>query len=263
MVNTGVTKYHIAQKVNEPEFHPRKILLEDNEVHIWGFDIGKADTSASDYRILLSKLEKERASKFKFTEDRERFLWGRTLLKRLLGVYLGENPDTINLNYTPEGKPFLKAEGKNRIQFNVSHSGNNILLGFSRSPIGVDVEKMDNQVDTDRISRNFFSAEEWKLIESASGENKKDTFFEIWTKKEAVLKGIGKGLRIPLSNFSVIGDDGNVKWNPGSHLSSSGWFVSNINEIQSCKAAFATPMKEIEATYFSINDLAFMKMLNC
>lgn len=232
------------------------ICLEKKDVHIWKFDIRLVDEELSDYQELLSEYEKERASKFRFNNDRNRFLWGRIKLRRLLSAYLDEKPANIDFNFTPDGKPTLKKKAHQKIHFNISHSGDFIIFGISRSPIGVDIEDINGRVDINRVSRRYFSQEEKKMVETVSKENKKNTFFEIWTKKEAVIKGIGLGLGVALKNFSVVDDKGHVKWKPESvHLAKSEWYAQTINEIPSYKAALATVIEDFEVTYCSSNEL--------
>ncbi|MDZ7806122.1 MAG: 4'-phosphopantetheinyl transferase superfamily protein [Gracilimonas sp.] len=232
----------------------KHIPLTKRDIHIWKFEIDAAVEDLSVYQTLLNKYEEGRASKFKFSEDRERFLWGRILLKRLLGAYLDENTEAIILNSTSGGKPFLEKKEHQHIQFNVSHSGNIIILGFSRSPIGVDVEMISRQVDIDRVSRNYFSMDERKAIDRVSEESKEIIFFDIWTKKEAVIKGIGKGLGIPLKSFNVLDDEGHVKWKPESKASTSDWYVHYVDVKPAYKAAFATSIEDFELSYFSLNE---------
>lgn len=228
--------------------------LNKNDVHIWKFDISEEDESLSDYWDLLNESDRIRASKFRFSKDRTRFLWGRIQLKRLLGTYLNETPASINLVFTSNGKPVLQKAEHQQIQFNMSHSGDFILFGFSRAPIGVDIEEISNKVDVNRVSSRHFSQDEKEMVETGSETDKNNMFFEIWTKKEAVIKGIGKGLEIPLSNFSVVREaNGSVRWRQGGSYSNSGWYVYTVDKLPSCKAAFATPIKRVHLKYFSIN----------
>jgi 4'-phosphopantetheinyl transferase len=228
--------------------------LNKNDVHIWKFDISVGDEKFSDYWELLNESDRIRASKFRFSKDRIHFLWGRIHLKRLLGAYLNEKPVSIKFMFTSNGKPILQKVEHQHIQFNMSHSGEFILFGFSRSPIGVDIEEISSKVDVNRVSCRHFSPDEKKMIETVSEKDKDNMFFEIWTKKEAVIKGIGKGLGIPLYNFSVIREaNGSVRWKPEDNYSNTGWHVHTVDEIPLYKAAFATPIERVHVTYFSIN----------
>lgn len=84
------------------------------------------------------------------------------------------------------GKPFMK----NGPCFNISHSGNYVLLGVSDSEIGCDIEKMreDNYL---RLAKFVFHPNEIDVLKSS--DNQKDCFFTLWTKKEAFLKAVGLG----------------------------------------------------------------------
>jgi 4'-phosphopantetheinyl transferase len=77
-------------------------------------------------------------------------------------------------------------------------------------------------------------------------------FYDIWTKKEAVIKGIGKGFGIPLKSFSVLDSNGHVKWKPNTNAASLNWFVHSIDVIRGYKAAFATPIEDLEVSTFSL-----------
>lgn len=75
-----------------------------------------------------------------------------------------------------------------------------IAVAISNNPVGVNVEKI-REIDV-RIAKRFFTECELNYI-------KKDRnciyehFFEIWTKKEAYIKYIGKGLSVSLNSFDV------------------------------------------------------------
>ena len=228
--------------------------LDKEDLHIWMFDKSHSAKDLSDYNELLNDQEKERASKFRFDDDRDRFLWGRVKLKLLLGSYLNESPRALMFIYSQHGKPKLEKKEHRYLHFNMSHSGDLILFGISRSPIGVDVEEISRSVDIKRVSDSYFSPNEKNVVEMATGGEKENVFYEIWTKKEALIKGIGKGLGIPLNHFCVTSDkSGCVKWKPENQFTSSEWYVGSVDVMPSYKAAFATLIENVEVAYFPIN----------
>jgi len=108
------------------------------------------------------------------------------------------------------GKPYYKSiSGKQDIEFNISHSGEMILVAFSRdAKIGVDIQEIIDCSEYLEIARSFFEPEEVKNIEES---NSKELFFQYWSAKEAYLKAIGVGLLKGMSFFSV--KDGVIKEN--------------------------------------------------
>jgi len=150
---------------------------------------------------LVSLQRKSRASKFKFIEDIYQSLTGEILLRYGLQNKIGFNPDHLHFSYNSYGKPVLS--GIENIDFSISHSGNWVIVGLSERAIGVDTERIHN-VDTG-IADLYFSEEECKIVKSCSDRRTlMETFYRIWTLKEAYIKAIGKGLSCPLSTFTVI-----------------------------------------------------------
>jgi len=89
------------------------------------------------------------------------------------------------------------------LYFNLSHSGNWVLLGLSDSTIGVDVEQV-RRINFN-IARRFFSSRECEDLFSISDiNNRTDYFFTLWSLKESYIKAEGMGLSIPLDSFSII-----------------------------------------------------------
>ncbi|MEH7621863.1 4'-phosphopantetheinyl transferase superfamily protein, partial [Bacillus thuringiensis] len=68
-------------------------------------------------------------------------------------------------------------------------------------PIGVDIELIKNAELN--IAERFFNNNEISYItENTSYQDKR--FYEIWTKKEAYIKCIGKGLSMNLNSFNSL-----------------------------------------------------------
>jgi 4'-phosphopantetheinyl transferase len=67
--------------------------------------------------------------------------------------------------------------------------------------IGVDLEKMRQMKDLDSLTKRFFCAKEYELVEKSAEKEK--LFFQLWTAKEAYLKAVGTGISGGLDRVEV------------------------------------------------------------
>ncbi len=222
--------------------------LSKSDIHIWSINRKVYDDQKSYTEYLLDENELSRAQKFRFKKDHDPFVIGRFLTKVLMAYYTNVSPENVKIIPDSCGKPTSDL----KLFFNLSHSGDQLLLGFSHSPIGVDIEKEDPRVDTKSVGKSNFSKIEFKILMNASNEQKLSTFFEIWTKKESLIKGIGRGLSIPLTNFNVTAQDGKVDWNLPSENIYGDWYVQKFERNQGYMAAFATQRSMINLMHFCL-----------
>lgn len=153
----------------------------------------------AEYHTLLDPAELERAARFRFEPDRERFIIAHGLLRTLLGERLGAHPAELRFGRGPYGKPFL--EGSD-LRFNLSDTKDALVIAIgSTSEIGVDVETMARNVDHRSVSEHYFTPEEVEVI--AGSTDRKRKFLEFWTRKEAVLKASGVGIMEDLRVLQV------------------------------------------------------------
>jgi 4'-phosphopantetheinyl transferase len=153
---------------------------------------------------ILSSDEQERAAKFHFEADRRRYVVGRSTLRMLVGQCLGRPADRLRFDYGDAGKPSVAASVPPPLQFNVSHSGQVVLIALARGrAIGIDVEQIRTNVAVDQIAAQFFSPNESKGLSLLAADSQCDAFFTVWTRKEAYLKAKGAGLSLPLDQFEV------------------------------------------------------------
>jgi 4'-phosphopantetheinyl transferase len=151
---------------------------------------------------ILSVTEKNRAERFLCSEDRALFVMTRGTLRFLLSTATGIAAEAIAFAEGPFGKPYLsQIRGPH---FNVSHSGSFALIGLSECrPIGVDIERMRLTGDELSAARRYFSAAEYRALQSQEKDAMLSAFYKIWTCKEAVLKACGVGISEHLKHFSV------------------------------------------------------------
>jgi 4'-phosphopantetheinyl transferase len=151
------------------------------------------------YRSLLSEDELQRSLSYLHDKDRHRFIISRGLLRLLLAERLELLPEDIIFGRTSGKKPFVINATSRVIEFNVSHAGEWLLIALSAQPIGTDVECIDESFVFDDIVTQVF-AEPERLYVNAS-PSPSHSFFKIWSRKECLLKGSGKGIgeNLPLT----------------------------------------------------------------
>jgi 4'-phosphopantetheinyl transferase len=184
---------------------PPELRLEENEVHIFAAPLDLPQPELEKRVATLSLAEKERAGKFKFDKHRNRFIAGRGLLREALAHYLQTEPIALDFSYSERGKPeFPPHFPKTGIYFNLAHSENLALLAITRiGSIGVDVEHIRPVNNVEELVARFFSKREDELFQKLSDPEKPAAFFNLWTRKEALLKATGEGIGNRLNQVEV------------------------------------------------------------
>jgi 4'-phosphopantetheinyl transferase len=154
---------------------------------------------------ILSPDERARADRLLRRQARERLVAGRLFLRRTLGHCLGLDPADILLESNEWGKPRLGGEqAASGLCFNLSHSDDWAILALSRgAELGVDIELVREDLEFVPIARRYFSPREREELFSLPEEEQRAAFYCCWTRKEAYLKGVGRGLSIPTDSFDV------------------------------------------------------------
>lgn len=149
----------------------------------------------------IDKNEKVKAARLRFAEDRYTYLLCHTLLRLILSKKLNTKISGIRIIQEGTEKPHLKG---NAFFFNISHTRDAFAFAISQyTEVGVDLEKVNINIDFKSIITRFFSKEESKFIFDAP-EDSRNRFFLVWTRKEALLKAKGTGIISDLSTVEVV-----------------------------------------------------------
>lgn len=162
-------------------------------------NISQIDENTFEY-FLKKVPNTKKVMRYRNNIDRIRTLFGEVMTRHQSSQYLETTTNNISFDYNAYGKPFLSNE-KN-LHFNLSHSGEYVVTCFSSSNIGIDIEVI-RPVDLQMVISNF-TTPEINYVQGLTSDGQIHRFFEIWTRKESLLKNIGKGLSIPLDSFSVV-----------------------------------------------------------
>jgi 4'-phosphopantetheinyl transferase len=174
---------------------------------------------------LLDDTEQQRWAAYRRDDDRERFLVGCALAKTVLAGYTGRRPADVSFDRTcgecgkPHGKPVARGGD---LRHSVSHSGDLVVIAVARTPVGVDVEQLDGRPhpvggdgNPQALARLVLADGEQTALAAVRPSARAHAFLIAWTRKEAVTKATGDGLRVSFSDVVVAGAQGTprlVSW---------------------------------------------------
>ena len=173
----------ICEEITAPVWAGRTDYALDGLTDVWRVSVKDNRDKLELLKNLLDKDERTRADRYYHQRDRVRFIVGRGVLRLLLGKYLGCLPEKTTFSKGLNNKPFLASPVD--LHFNVSYSGNWIVMAFSDREIGVDVEYVNEDFDYSLVMQSCFTDEEIQVIESVP--RPVNGFFRSWTRKEALL----------------------------------------------------------------------------
>lgn len=180
---------------------PGSLNLERQHVDIWRLSLNLLVDSVKLIESTLSADEAERAARFRFEVDKNRFIVAHGALRKILGRYLNCDPAELTFSINQYGKPALV---NSALEFNLSHSGDFVLIAVTQGrKIGVDVERIRQGISSHVIAQQYFSKAEVAELQALPIEQRESAFFKCWTRKEAYIKAQGLGLALPLESFDV------------------------------------------------------------
>lgn len=177
--------------------------LGESEADVWCARLDCPPQRLEACQAVLSPDELQRAERFRFAQDRQRYVIGRYVLRKILARYLNCAAQVIAFAYNSAGKPSL-AGSATEFRFNVAHSQNVAIYAVTKHrEIGVDVEAIRSIAEWMDIAQRFFSAAEHARLLALPPEKRLTGFYHCWTRKEACLKAMGTGLGGGLAEMEV------------------------------------------------------------
>ena len=102
----------------------------------------------------------------------------------------------VNLHYDENNKPLA-----DNCYVSISHSKEMVAVCKSDKPVGIDVEFMSIDRDYKKIANRFYKGKELEYFNTSPTA---ETFYEIWTKKEAYSKIDGQGVNEIMKGFDIF-----------------------------------------------------------
>lgn len=179
--------------------HVMTPLAGDN-AHVWLMDTSSPawELAPGHSSAILSSDELQQCHRFRREAGRRQFVMARTGLRWLLSLYCPQvRAKDWQFDRGKNGRPELSSafDNINAPSFNLSHSGDCVVLVFSRAgTAGVDVEPVNRPRVNLGIARRYFSRQEVSALESLPTDSQQLRFLMLWTLKEASSKALGGSL---------------------------------------------------------------------
>lgn len=234
---------------------PAELELSDHHIDIWRTTLDLPRQEIDEFMSLLSPDEAARAGRFKVERKYREYIITRGLLRRILGHVLKQDPASFEFEYTDHDKPHLAVNWRGKpVCFNVSHSHQLTLIAVTLDHLlGVDVEYVRRNVEFKKLAGRFFSAREARDLDDYTETDLPLTFFSCWTRKEAFVKALGKGIAFGLDEFSVSVNPRDrevalaTHWDPGA---ADEWTLLNIPAAPDYIAALAVAGHNLNVRYW-------------
>ena len=172
------------------------------QLRLWWCDLRPSADALQAFEATLSAAERARAHRFGHVRLRERYSMGRGMLRPILGTALGSSATSIAIVRGERGRPQLA--GEPALDFNVTHTEEVAMIATARGVrVGVDVERLDRQINTAGIARKFLTDDERANLAALDAEDARRRVLTLWTCKEAMSKATGDALSAPFAAISV------------------------------------------------------------
>jgi 4'-phosphopantetheinyl transferase len=171
-------------------------------VYVWW---ARRQDASPRLEALLDDVARGRWTAYRRTEDRDRFLVGNALVKCAVADRTGKRSADVIIDRTcpdcgkPHGKPVVPG-----LELSVTHSGDLVGVAVATVPVGLDVEHAESRRDdVEGLARYALSDGEQSALAALPAADRKAGFFVYWTRKEAVTKATGDGLRASFQEVVV------------------------------------------------------------
>jgi 4'-phosphopantetheinyl transferase len=229
------------------------------KILVWWMEAdGRPAAVVADWFSCLDAAERVQADRFYFDEDRSTYIAAHWLIRNALASVGGLPPKDWRFVSGQHGKPEIDpALGGLDLCFNLSHSRGFVACAVATgTTIGIDVETLSQKHGGLDIADRFFSPSEVAILRGTASNRQLETFFRLWTLKEALIKATGEGLHRPLDSFSFSLDPTSVRLHSADAEEAANWTFAEHRPTPGHELALAIRQPAAGPVSFSIRRVA-------
>lgn len=217
---------------------------------------GRLVASTEKLKLFAPSLSDEEACKarsFKLSELGDRYVLVRGTLRHTLATYLDIEPAAVEYEIGEFGKPGLANSG---LHFNLSHTGDRLLVAVSdMADIGVDIEAVRPRRTLDSLAERCFSKNEYEAWRQLAVGERLMVFYRLWTKKEAFVKAVGRGIAVGVERCEfALETGGSLVAVPDEYGPIGRWLAQELTVESGFSAAVVTPNRPHVLRYLSLDN---------
>lgn len=183
---------------------PSGLTVRSGELHVFRTPLTPSNQAAGEAVELVSEEERAMAEALDRPGDGRAFLCARAMTRRVLGRVLGRSPANVEFCRSEHGRLALVDR---EVCFSVAYGGGQQLIAVTpNGSVGVDVQ--DGDVAYGDSLHLALTRWEQQLLRRLSPSARQMFFLGLWTRKEAVLRAVGYGFRVPPDEVDVLFEDG-------------------------------------------------------
>ena len=211
----------------------KKYFLDSDDIIIYTIYLPNFTDIKNDLSKFLNAKEIKKAQRFYKESDTNRFIIYRSILKFILAAHTKLRIKDIYFDYNFNKKPYLISHPW--LHFNVSHSEDFAAIAISRKKVGLDIEYMSNDFKFTTLLPDVF--EDSEAIQIQNSSDIKHAFYTSWTRKEAFVKALGKGIDEDFKNIPSL--DGQYYIDSTLLRNTQNWQVYSFNFAENYLGAVA------------------------
>ena len=173
-----------------------------NKVFVYIVNLNNCKLLIPQFWECISAEERSQANKYYTSNLSDLYIISHGILRCILSYYTKQLPQEIEFIHNKYGKPFLK---NHNFQFNMSHSNDivNYIIALDHK-VGIDIEVHNNTLDIQEFSDLVFTPAEREFFTILEAKERLKFFYNLWTKKESLIKACGQGLSYPLNTIEAM-----------------------------------------------------------
>ncbi|WP_346622442.1 4'-phosphopantetheinyl transferase superfamily protein [Blastococcus montanus] len=159
---------------------------------------------------VLDDFERARLAQLRGRPQGGCYLAAHALTRLVLADRLGVPPRQVRYDRTcpcggQHGKPRLRIDtaytAAGSVDFSMTHTPDLVGVAVADAAVGLDVEKIRPLLGIATLSAQIYSPHELAQLREPAGDLA--TLFMTWTRKEALVKATGEGLRRPMNSITL------------------------------------------------------------
>lgn len=209
----------------------------EGEARIVLFDSAPWIGLCADAEALLDARERARAQRFRHVRDHDTYVLAHAGWRAALGITLGMDAADVPLASTTSGQPLLPDTA---YATSLSHSDSHVAMAIAKAnTVGVDIERYPPRHSLHGLMDVLCAPVEAAALLALPAAAQTLSLLQLWTRKEALLKAFGVGLRE--APAAVVADLDRVVEPPASAAGASACCVYQLELPSHLAGALAAP----------------------